>query len=64
MNAATTQFAQTALGHVQIALQHAYALDCLGSAFTTVELQSINLASKQQWAMMVGMHASALQNEL
>ena len=46
VNAAAAQFSQDALGHSQRALQHAYALDRLGTAFTADELQSAGQALK------------------
>jgi DNA-directed RNA polymerase specialized sigma24 family protein len=64
VNAAAAQFSQDALGHSQRALQHAYALDRLGTAFTADELESVGEASEQQWAEMVTRHAAALENEL
>lgn len=64
VNAAAAQFSQDALGHSQRALQHAYALDRLGTAFTADELESVGQVSKQQWAEMATRHAAALENEL
>jgi hypothetical protein len=63
-NAAAAQFSQDALGHSQRALQQAYALDRLGTAFTADELESVGQVSKQQWAEMATRHAAALENEL
>jgi len=64
VNAAAAQFSQDALGHSQRALQHAYALDRLGTAFTADELQSAGQTSEEQWAEMATRHATALENEL
>jgi len=61
---AAAQFSQDALGHSQRALQHAYALDRLGTAFTADELQSAGQNSERQWVEMVTRHATALENEL
>ncbi len=64
VNAAAAQFSQDALGHSQRALQHAYALNRLGAAFTAEELGSVGEASGEQWAEMATRHATALENEL
>jgi hypothetical protein len=64
VNAAAAQFSQDALGHSQRALQHAYALDRLGTAFTAEELQSAGQTAEEQWAEMATRHATALENEL
>jgi hypothetical protein len=64
MNAAIAQFSQDALGHTQRALQHAYALNRLGGAFTPLELNVVSPDSKRQWAEMAAQHASALETEL
>ena len=64
VNAATVEFSQNALGHSQRALQHAYALDRLGTAFTADELQLAGQASERKWAEMATRHAAALENEL
>jgi len=64
IDSAVAQFSQDALGHTQLALQHAYALNRLGSAFTPVELESVDPASERQWAEMAVRHASALETEL
>jgi DNA-directed RNA polymerase specialized sigma24 family protein len=61
---AAAQFSQDALGYSQRALQHAYALDRLGTAFTADELQSAGPVSERQWAEMATRHAAALENEL
>ncbi len=64
VNSAVAQFSRDALGHAQRALQHAYALDRLGSTFSVRELQSISPASERQWAEMAARHSSALESEL
>jgi DNA-directed RNA polymerase specialized sigma24 family protein len=62
--AAAMQFSQDALGHAQRALQHAYALQRLGNAFTDEQLRSVDPHFQQQWAEMTADHASMLQREL
>lgn len=64
VKSAVAQFSQDAIGHSQRALQHAYALDRLGAAFTADELQSAGTVSERQWAEMITRHAAALENEL
>jgi hypothetical protein len=64
VNMAVAQFSQDALGHSQRALQHAYALDRLGSAFTAEELEAAGQSSDRQWAEMAARHASDLEEEL
>jgi DNA-directed RNA polymerase specialized sigma24 family protein len=64
VDSAVAQFSQSALGHAQRALQHAYALDRLGSAFTAGELKSVSPASQRQWAEMAARHATALETEV
>lgn len=61
---AVAQFSRDALEHAQRALQHAYALDRLGNAFTPEELRSAAPVAQQEWANMVSRHASGLQGEL
>ncbi len=61
---AVVTFSHNALEHGQRALQHAYALDRLGRALSTSELQSVSLTSQQQWTEMVHQHASDLEQQL
>jgi DNA-directed RNA polymerase specialized sigma24 family protein len=61
---AVVTFSHNALEHGQRALQHAYALDRLGRALSTSELQSVSLISQQQWTEMVHQHASDLEQQL
>jgi DNA-directed RNA polymerase specialized sigma24 family protein len=64
LDSAVVQFSHDALEHGQKALQHAYALDRLGSAFPSAELRSISVLSQQQWMEMVAQHATALEFQL
>jgi hypothetical protein len=64
LRAAVVTFSHNALEHGQRALQHAYALDRLGRALSTSELQSVSLTSQQQWTEMVHQHASDLEQQL
>ncbi len=64
LDGAVAQFSRGALQHAQRALQHAYALDRLGSSVSPAELPTIRLAAQQQWAEMVNDHASGLEAEL
>jgi DNA-directed RNA polymerase specialized sigma24 family protein len=64
LDSAVVTFSHNALEHGQRALQHAYALDRLGRALSTSELQSVSLTSQQQWTEMVHQHASDLEQQL
>jgi DNA-directed RNA polymerase specialized sigma24 family protein len=64
LDSAVVTFSHNALEHGQRALQHAYALDRLGRALSTSGLQSVSLASQQQWTEMVHQHASDLEQQL
>jgi DNA-directed RNA polymerase specialized sigma24 family protein len=64
LDSAVVTFSHNALEHGQLALQHAYALDRLGRALSTSELQSVSLASQQQWTEMAHQHASDLEQQL
>jgi hypothetical protein len=64
LDSAVVTFSHNALEHGQRALQHAYALDRLGRALSTSELQSVSLTSEQQWTEMVHQHASDLEQQL
>jgi hypothetical protein len=61
---AIKQYSHDALQHAQHALQHAYALDRLGSALSATELKSISLSSQEQWMGMVHKHATYLEEQL
>jgi DNA-directed RNA polymerase specialized sigma24 family protein len=63
LDAAVGQYSHEALERAQRALQHAYALDRLGSALSATELKSVGVASQQQWAEMVQKHAADLEGE-
>jgi hypothetical protein len=45
-------------------LQHAYALDRLGSSFSPAELGSISQPAQRHWVEMVNTHCTALESEL
>ena len=60
---AEMQFSQDVLRHAQRALQHAYALDRLGNAFTPEELRLAGPTLQHDWAEMVDEHALALESE-
>jgi hypothetical protein len=64
LNSAVAQFSREALAHAQMALQNAYALNRLGSAFTESDLQSLSPDARRMWAEMAARHASILENEL
>ncbi|MEI9979872.1 MAG: hypothetical protein WDN23_12915 [Edaphobacter sp.] len=64
LDAAVVGFSRDALGHSQRALQHASALNRLGSTFPMFALRSVSLPSQQQWTELVAKHATALEVEL
>lgn len=64
LDAAVTRFSREALEHGQHAVQHAYALDRLGSAITQTELRAVSLSAQRQWTGMVAEHAAALESQL
>jgi DNA-directed RNA polymerase specialized sigma24 family protein len=64
LDAAVSQFSRGALQHAQRALQHAYALDRLGSSISAAELRTMRLTARQQWTGMVNDHAAGLETEL
>jgi hypothetical protein len=64
LDAAVVEFSRDALQHAQRALQHAYALDRLGTCLSAGELRSVNLSSQREWTEMVNNHAKELENEL
>jgi len=64
LDAAVEQFSRDALQHAQRALQHAYALDRLGSSISPAELRTMRLTARQQWTGMVNGHAAGLDTEL
>ena len=64
LDAAVVEFSRDALQHAQRALQHAYALDRLGTSLSAGELRSVNPSSQQEWTEMVNNHAKELEKEL
>jgi DNA-directed RNA polymerase specialized sigma24 family protein len=64
LDAAVAQFSRDALQHAQGALQHAYALDRLGSSVSAEELRTMRLPFQQEWTGMVDSHATGLEAEL
>jgi DNA-directed RNA polymerase specialized sigma24 family protein len=58
------QYSNNVLGNAQRALQHAYALNRLGSALSNVRVESIGEVSQRQWAEMVDKHANELDTAL
>lgn len=64
LDATVTRFSREALEHGQRAVQHAYALDRLGSSVTAAELRAASTSAQHQWASMVAEHAAALESEL
>ena len=64
LDAAVAQFSRDALQHAQRALQHAYALDRLGSSVSAEELRTMRLPAQKEWTGMVDSHATGLEAEL
>jgi DNA-directed RNA polymerase specialized sigma24 family protein len=64
LDAAVAQFSRDALQHAQRALQHAYALDRLGSSVSAEELRAMKLPAQKEWTGMVDSHATGLEAEL
>ncbi len=64
LDAAIKQYSDNVLENAQHALQHANALDRLGSALSNVEVESIGGVSQRQWAEMVDKHANDLEAAL
>jgi DNA-directed RNA polymerase specialized sigma24 family protein len=62
--AAVAQFSKDALQHAQLALQHAYAVDRLGSSLSAEEMHAISSNTQKEWAEMVNRHATELAAEL
>jgi hypothetical protein len=57
-------FENTALSHVQVALQHAFALQRLGTLVNTRDRSLLNWQNEQHWAEMVEAHGTAVGGEL
>jgi DNA-directed RNA polymerase specialized sigma24 family protein len=64
LDSAAGQYSHEALQRAQRALQHAYALDRLGSALSATERKAIAPSSQQQWTEMVHKHATDLEEQL
>jgi DNA-directed RNA polymerase specialized sigma24 family protein len=64
LDVAVAQFSRDALQHAQRALQHAYALDRLGSSVSAPELRTVGLPAQKEWTGMVDSHAAGLETEL
>jgi hypothetical protein len=64
LDSAIRQYSYDALQYAQHALQHAYALNRLGSALSATEFKSIDYSSQRQWTEMVDKHAVDLQEQL
>ena len=64
LDTAVAQFSRDALQHAQRALQHAYALDRLGSSVSAQELRTVRLPAQKEWTGMVDSHATGLEAEL
>ena len=64
IDSAIAQFSRDALDHAQRALQHAYALDRLGSSFSAEELRTMGPVAQQEWSEMVARHSTALRTQL
>jgi hypothetical protein len=64
LDGAVALFSRDALQHAQRALQHAYALDRLGSSLSADELRNLGPAAQHEWTGMVKDHATGLETEL
>jgi DNA-directed RNA polymerase specialized sigma24 family protein len=61
---AEQEFAASALSHAQAALQHAYALDRLGTNLRRAGESSLNPDARVKWTQMVERHSAAALTEL
>lgn len=61
---AEQEFAASALAHAQTALQHAYALDRLGTILCGTGQSPLSPDTRQKWAQMADRHAKAALTEL
>jgi DNA-directed RNA polymerase specialized sigma24 family protein len=61
---AEQEFAASALSHAQTALQHAYALDRLGTILRRAGESSLNPDARVKWTQMVERHSAASLTEL
>ncbi len=64
LDSEAAKFSRDALRHAQLALQHAYALDRLGTSISANELRSVGVSTQKEWADMVNSHANDLESEL
>ena len=64
LQSAEQEFRASALTHAQMALQHAYALDRLGSILRHNGESSLTPDARIKWAQMVERHSSAAATEL
>ena len=64
LKSAEQEFAASALAHAQAALQHAYALDRLGSILKRAGNSSLDPATRVKWAQMADRHSAAARSEL
>jgi DNA-directed RNA polymerase specialized sigma24 family protein len=61
---AEQRFTASALSHAQAALQHAYALDRLGSILRRAGGASLNPGSRERWAQMADRHSADARDAL
>jgi DNA-directed RNA polymerase specialized sigma24 family protein len=61
---AEKEFAVSALSHAQAALQHAYALDRLGTVLSRAGQASLDPDTRVKWAQMADRHSTAAMTEL
>ncbi len=64
LQSAEQEFRTSALAHAQTALQHAYALDRLGTILRRNGESSLNSDARVKWAQMVERHSTAAVTEL
>lgn len=61
---AEQEFAASALSHAQTALQHAFALDRLGTILRRAGESSLNPDAREKWTQMVERHSASALTEL
>ncbi len=64
LHTAEQEFEASALSHAQAALQHAYALDRLGTLLQRNSHSSLDAGARSKWTKMVEAHSVAAQTEL
>jgi len=64
LKTAEQEFAASALAHAQAALQHAYALDRLGTILRRAGRSSLDPEMRMEWAQMADRHSAAARAEL